>query len=294
MSLPISPETRNRVLAIGLFGLCAVCVAAPGSWQGGLRALALGAAGPPLRLAAAAHDGLRRAIDRLAALWASADELQRLRDENRALRQALARQTDQTRRAQAQLRDLEGFQAFRSLRPFRTLVVTPAHVLAADPSPWRHHLVVDRGRRDGVRPGAAAVWGHAIVGTVVDVRARVARVRLLTDSLGGLTVRIARTGDIGFLQGTGDRDGLLQLKWVTLRRPQEGDTLITAELDPVIPPGLVAGRIVETTDALRPVHYEARVRPSLDLHHLTDLLLVSYTPDDVEALIEEDPDDSHP
>jgi len=285
MALPISPATRNRVFAIAIVAFCAVCVAAPRPWHGGLRAFAVAAARPPLVLLAAAHDGLRRGIDRARSLWGAADEIERLRDENRALRQALARQVEETRRAQAQLRSLEGFQAYRATRPVRTLSVIPAHVLAADPSPWRHHLVVDRGAADGVRLGAAAVRGGAIVGTVTDLHPRAATVRLLTDSRGGLTVRIARSGDVGFLQGTGDRRTLLQLKWVTIRRPQEGDTLITAELDPRIPPGLVAGHVVEVAKAVRPIVYDARVRPVVPVGHLTDLLLVSYTPDDVEDLL---------
>ncbi len=286
MALPISTDTRRRIAAIALLALCAVSVAAPRPWHSRARGLALGAARPPHRALAAAHNGLRRALDRFALLWRSADQLRTLRDENRALREALARQADQTRRTRQQLRSLQAFQTFRASSPVRTLAALPARVLAADPSPWRHHLIVDRGSADGARLGAAAVSGHTIVGTVVDIRPHAATVRLLTDAAGGLAVRVAHTGHTGFLQGTGQRRGPLRLKWVALRPPQQGDMLVTAELDPIIPPGLVAGRVLQTATDVRPIVYEAPVAPLLTPDQLTELLLVTYTPDDVDDLLE--------
>ena len=288
MALPIAPATRNRLLAIGIIGFCAVCVAVPRPWHGSARGIALGAARPPHRALAAVHDGLRRAIGRCRALWADADELQRLRDENHALREALARQADQTRSARGQLRNLEGFQTFRTQSPIRTLTALPAAVVAADASPWRHHLIVNRGSVDGVRAGAAAVWGNSIVGTVVDVRRRAATVRLLSDSRAGITVRVARTGDVGLLRGASRPDGTLDLKWIHLQPIHDGDTIITAGIDPVIPPGLIAGRIVQASATRQPLFYQASVRPLLDLDRLTDLLLVAYSPDAIDDLLREE------
>ena len=264
MALPISTDTRRRIAAIALLALCAVSVAAPRPWHSRARGLALAAARPPHRALAAAHNGLRRALDRFALLWRSADQLRTLRDENRALREALARQADQTRRTRQQLRSLQAFQTFRASSPVRTLAALPARVLAADPS----------------------VSGHTIVGTVVDIRPHAATVRLLTDAAGGLAVRVAHTGHTGFLQGTGQRRGPLRLKWVALRPPQQGDMLVTAELDPIIPPGLVAGRVLQTATDVRPIVYEAPVAPLLTPDQLTELLLVTYTPDDVDDLLE--------
>lgn len=294
MPLRISPETRNRVIAIAIVTGCAVSVASQRPWHGGVRGIALAAGRPAQALLAAAHGGLTRALRRARDLWAAADELDRLRTDNRTLRETLARQLDELRQAQAALRSAEGFRDYRARCPVPTMTVLTAQVLAADPSPWRHYLVVDRGRADGVRPGAAAVWGGSIVGTVVEARARAATVRLLTDPRAGLTVRVARTGDVGLLRGAAERDGLLDLKWIHLQPIQAGDTIVTADRDPIIPPGLVAGRIVEASPARQPLFYKARVRPLLDLDRLTELLLVSCAPGDVDELLERQrPPDDH-
>ena len=286
--LPVTPTTRNRLAAIALLAACAVSVAAPRPWHAGARGTAQAALRPPLALLASAHAGLHTALGRIAALWRASDELQRLRDENCALREALARQADETRQARVRLRDLAAFQAARTEAPGRTLSVLAANVLAADASSWRHGLVIDRGTAHGVRLGAAAVWGSSIVGTIVAVRAHAATVRLLSDSRAGLTVRVARTGDVGLLRGAADGDGVLQLKWIHLQPIEVGDTVVTAGLDAVVPPGLVAGRIVEASRTRKPLFYHAGVRPLLGLRRLTELLVVSYRPDEVEELLEEE------
>lgn len=286
MPLPINPETRNRVIAIAIVAACAVSVASQRPWHGSVRGLAIAAARPAHVLLAAAHDGLVRALRRARGLWNASDELERLRAENRALREALARHDDEIRQAQVALRSVEGFRDYRARCPVRAMTVLAAQVLAADPSPWRHYLIVNRGQADGVREGAAAAWGGSIVGTVVDLRAHAATVRLLTDPRAGLTVRVARTGDVGLLRGAAQRDGRLDLKWIHLQPIQAGDTVVTADRDPVIPPGLIAGRIVEASPTRQPLFYKADVRPLLDLSRLTELILVSCAPDDVDELLD--------
>ncbi|MFP4055544.1 MAG: rod shape-determining protein MreC [Candidatus Brocadiia bacterium] len=288
MALHLRPTTRNRLLAAALLAACILSVASPGPWQHALRGRARRVARPPLRLFAASHDGLRLALDRLAALWSNADRLRRLEDENRALREALARQADELRHAQARLRDFSRFEDFLSTSLMRPLRILPANVLAADASPWRHTLVIDRGSRDGVRVGDPALWGHSIVGTVVARRPAAATVRLITDSRAGLKVRVARTGDVGLLRGVSEPHGLLRLKWVSLHPVEKDDLIVSSGQNPAIPPGLLAGQVASASPTRTPHFYEVRVRPLLDFARLTELLVVVYQTDDAQELLEDD------
>ncbi|MBM4033307.1 MAG: hypothetical protein FJ291_16200, partial [Planctomycetes bacterium] len=104
----------------------------------------------------------------------------------------------------------------------------------------------------------------------------------------GLKVRVARTGDVSVLRGTSDRDGSLQLKWLHLRPAVVGDLVVTAGLDPAIPPGLVAGRVVQAPETKEHLFYNVRVRPLIDLDRLTELLLVLYRAPDAEELLKEE------
>jgi rod shape-determining protein MreC len=287
MALALSSTAGKRLLAAAVLLACTLCVAAPRPWQEGVRGAAQAFARPPQRILADAHNGLSRFLGRIGELWSATDEVERLRQENQELREALARATDEAYQANVRLRSFSLFGEFRQEAPearFRTL---PASVLGVDASPWRRTIVVDRGSADGVREGTPAVWGKSIVGLVVAVRGSAARVRLLHDGLAGLKVRIAGTDYIGLLRGDGGRDGVLRLKWLHLYRPKPGDQVITSGQDVVIPRGLVAGQIVEVSEARDHLFYDVKVRPLIDLDRLTEVLLVVCPPSDAEELLSE-------
>ena len=284
----LSPPTRNRLLAALILAACAVSVVFPSTWQDRLRGMAQATAAPPLGLAAAGHNALRRAFDRLGALWGAADEVLRLREENRALREALARRADDEYRAETAQRDLDAFDTYRTGSLARPVAVVAANVVGADTSPWRHSLIIDRGSDDGLRIGAPAVWGTSIVGTIVALRRSAATVRLITDARSGLVVRLARTGDIGLLRGTSERDGHLQLKWIHLHPVEKGDMVITADRDPLVPPSLVVGQVVSASPTRQPLFYDVKVRPLINFDRFVELLLLIYKAEDVEELLKQE------
>ncbi len=284
MPFHMDPATRNRILAVLALAACALSLGRSGPWQQEVRGVALAPALAPLSLLARVRNALRGAADRLAALWESGDELARLRKEGRALRETIARLQSQLRRTEVRLRDFAAFERFRAKLPERTLRVVPADVVAVDPSPWRHEVIVNRGSNHGAAPGTPAVWGGSIVGLVVAVRPTAARVRLLNDPLAGLKVRIARTGDVGLLRGTGSPEGLLRVEWLHLNPPRAGDYLVTAGIDPAVPPGLLAAEVVRASGGKKHLFYEVSARPLIELDRLSELLLVVFVPGDVEAL----------
>jgi len=286
MALPFNPPVRNRLLALALLAFSAFCVAYPRPWHSSVRGTVHAAALPPQAAFATAHDAFRTALDRIANLWHAAERIEHLEHENRTLRETIARWTDEAHIANRRLRNFKGFEEFRHAALSRPVRVLPANVVGADPSPWRHNIIVDRGSTHGLRIGSPAVWGNSIVGTVVALRPTAASVRLLNDPLAGLKVRIARTGYVGLLRGTTASDAHLQLKWLTLdEQPTlKGDLVVTSELDPNTPPGLCAGAVSSVSKTRRHLFYDIKVRPLLDLDRLTEVLLVLYSADDIDDL----------
>jgi rod shape-determining protein MreC len=292
MALPIRASTRNRLLALAALALCAFSIAFPRTWQHTLRGTVHTLAQRPQWVLATTHNGLRHLLDRVATIWRATEELERLRQENRALREALARLTSEAHDARVRLRDFSAFREFGRTLPNLPVRVVPATVVGVDASSWRHSVVIDRGSADGLRVGTPAVWGSSIVGTVVTLRPRAATVRLLSDSRAGLKVRVVRPGDVGgdvgLLRGTAGRDGLLQLKWLHLRPASKDDLVVTSGLDRSIPAGLVAGRVVHAPQTRTHLFYDVKVRPLIDFHRLGELLLIIYAPSDAEELLEEE------
>ena len=278
---------RKRLLALAFLAACGFCVLSPRPWHDAVRGTAHSAAHTPLRVLAGGHASVGGLFRRLGDMWRATEEVGRLREENQALREALARLAAEAHDGAVRLRDFRVFDEFRHSLPRQPIQVVPATVLGADTSPWRQSLIVDCGSADGLRLGTPAVWGSSIVGTVVALRPHAATVRLLTDSRAGLKVRVARTGDVGVLRGTSERDGLLQLKWLHLHPASVGDLAVTSGLDPAVPPGLVAGQIVQAPQTKDHLFYDVRVRPLIDLGRLTEVLLIIYSAPDAEQLLEE-------
>jgi rod shape-determining protein MreC len=92
--------------------------------------------------------------------------------------------------------------------------VVAANVVAAGGS-YDDSITIDAGRDDGVKPDMTVLNGQGLVGSVTSVTATTATVLLSTDASVTVGVRLAGTGQIGVVSGTGKTmsgSGLLRLQ----------------------------------------------------------------------------------
>jgi len=92
--------------------------------------------------------------------------------------------------------------------------IVAANVIAASPA-YADTVTIDIGRQDGIKPNETVLNGSGLVGTVTAVSPRTATVLLTTDASATVGVRLAGTGLIGAVTGTGKRlssAGLLRLE----------------------------------------------------------------------------------
>jgi rod shape-determining protein MreC len=127
----------------------------------------------------------------------------------------------------------------------RTLI---AEIVRVDLDPFRQRVLVNKGTRDGVFRGQAALDANGIFGQVTRAGPVSAEIILITDPEHAIPVQVNRTGARTIALGTG-RSGLLTLPYL----PQNsdvvaGDLLVSSGLGGVYPPGYPVGRV---TDVLR-------------------------------------------
>lgn len=92
--------------------------------------------------------------------------------------------------------------------------IVAASVIAAGGS-YDDSVTIDAGRGDGIKPDMTVLNGQGLVGTVTSVNATTATVLLSTDASVTVGVRLAGTGEIGVVSGTGKAmtgSGLLRLQ----------------------------------------------------------------------------------
>lgn len=92
--------------------------------------------------------------------------------------------------------------------------IVPAAVIAAGAA-YDDSVTIDAGQLDGIKPDETVLNGQGLVGTVTSVNSTTSTVLLATDASVTVGVRLAGTGQIGVVSGTGKSmtgNGLLRLQ----------------------------------------------------------------------------------
>jgi rod shape-determining protein MreC len=165
------------------------------------------------------------------------EENERLRGRNLALSQDAQRFEAAQAEAQ-QLRRLIGAGEAVSVRSM------PAEILYAGRDPYSNKIFIDRGAKEGVKPGSPVADEGGIIGQVTRVHALTSEVALLTDPDQAIPVQVVRNGlrAVAFGGGTA---GTLELRFMAANAEiQNGDHLVTSGIDGVYPPGIPVATVV--------------------------------------------------
>lgn len=165
---------------------------------------------------------------------------------------ALKREMDiaRIRLAEAQATEQENRRLKALLRLAESQVepVAVARLIGSTASSTRRFAYLGAGRRDGVKVGMPVRSPRGVVGRVLEVGDRSARVLLLTDSESILPVRRARDEVVAFAEGRGD--GRLRIRLINLGvNPLEvGDVFVTSGAGGYYRPGIAVAVLTEKTE----------------------------------------------
>jgi rod shape-determining protein MreC len=195
------------------------------------------------------------------------------KSENEKLRKRIEQlevERNQLLEAEATNRRLQQLLEFRSRLPSGTVT---ASIIADSASSWFKSCLLDKGSADGVRKGMAVVTPLGIVGQVVAVTGRTAKVLLLSDPNSGVDVLVQRTRARGIVSGSLD-DGTT-LKYVKRSEDiQEGDRLVTSGLDGIFPKGIVVGTVIKVRKQTLGLFQYIEVMPAVSLTRTEEVLIV--------------------
>jgi len=147
-------------------------------------------------------------------------------------------------------------------------------------SNYSHEVVINKGLDAFVRPGyyVLSTQKDALVGIVSETSATAAKVRLLTDAMQSLEVRIRRDGtdkDIGAIMiGSGAND--CKISMIDQRQDiREGDTVYAASVLNKLDVPIVVGEVVRVRpDDLHPLLWDITVLPAEDMMHLDEVAVI--------------------
>jgi len=277
---------RNSKLLLGVLILAHLVVISRQVDGGGgtslLERVVFGALSPLQRLVAGGVGGVSDA-------WRSYVDLRGIDAENVRLKNRLAELETQLQQRQRLAQEAERLRSLLELRQILPLETITAEVMARDGLPWFRMLTVNKGLDAGVHLDTPVLSPTGVVGRVVAVGPRAARIQTLLDQACGVGAMVERSRASGVVSGkvgladSGASD--LVMNYVSaVADVQEGDVVVTSGLDGIYPKGLVVGR-VRSVGPPSGLFKEVIVTPSARFDELEEVLLVK-TERDVPLLTE--------
>ena len=198
------------------------------------------------------------------------NNLTAVHQENVQLREANARLqrwevvAHKLERENAALKDL------LSYRPGPLASFISARVVGGSGSAYVRALLLNAGSRDGVEKGHAVIDGTGMVGRVVEVGQRSARVLLLTDLNSRIPIMVGTTGDRAILAG--DNSDILYLDLLSPKADIDlGMRVTTSGHGGKLPSGLPIGRVSAVHEG------GVKVQPFVDFDRLEYVMVADWT-----------------
>ena len=148
-----------------------------------------------------------------------------------------------------------------------------ANVVGREPSFWNSSMMIDKGERDGIRPGMPVVNALGVVGKIVEAGRGTSKVILLTDPRFSVAALVQGPRESGLVSGT--LQGVCRMRYL---RPEAeirvGDKVITSKLSSSFPEGLLIGEVMMMDDSPKRPTVECLVRPSVAFSQIEEVLVI--------------------
>lgn len=118
-----------------------------------------------------------------------------------------------------------------------------AEILAVDTNTSRQIVILNKGSRDGVKPGLPVLDAKGVMGQIIDVGLMTSTVLLISDSKCAVPVRSDRTGERAILVGTNNMGRLSLINLPKTSTIAIGDLLVTSGLGRRYPEGYPVARV---------------------------------------------------
>lgn len=207
----------------------------------------------------------------------------------------LAGLQEQNERLEAQVRELElklqqtealerqvaELEAINGLNPPLELASVTARVYSSGASTYDHVRYILKGSNDGIAVGQSVIDEGGLIGRVDAVSPTTARVRLITDPVVAVGVRVQETGETGVVTGMGN-DTLRLDMFDATTAVTEGSVVVTDGSR--FPPGIVVGYVARSEDAEVDFVLRTEVTPAAGFSQLDYVkVIVGWSPLDAET-----------
>jgi len=216
---------------------------------------------------------IKNTIKSIEGFWINYFHLVDVRFENRRLK----REVDTYRRENYHYKELLAtHERLRRLLQFKEVIQRPvvtAQVVGVDPTGWFKSIIIDKGKRSGLKFDMPVVNASGVVGRIVSVSGDYAKVLLIIDQNSAVDCLLQRSRDRGIVKGvsseTCNLDYMAKSSDVAV-----GDMVVTSGLGGVFPKGLPVGQISKVSEGRGGLFRRIEIRPSVVFSKLEEVLVI--------------------
>ena len=196
-----------------------------------------------------------------------------VRNENTRLKQEI----NSFRRENSRYKELLAtHERLRKLLQFKEIIRRPvvaAQVIGLDPTGWFKSIIIDKGKRAGLKWDMPVVNASGVVGRIVSVSTDYAKVLLIIDQNSSVDCLTQQSRDRGMVKGLST--DVCKMDYMAKSNDAVvGDMVITSGLGGIFPKGLPVGRISRVKDVSGELFKEIEVSPSVDFSKLEEVLVI--------------------
>lgn len=152
--------------------------------------------------------------------------------------------------------------------------LVPAHVIAHDVSSDYFLIRIDKGERDGIRPGFGVISPNGLVGRVKRVTASYSDVLTLVDPTSNVDAIIQRSRARGIVSGQ-SKTLTCKMKYVDrLEDVAVNDTIVSSGFGTIFPKGLLVGFVTAVIPNSNGVLQTVTVKSAVDIYRLEEVFVV--------------------
>jgi rod shape-determining protein MreC len=160
-----------------------------------------------------------------------------------------------------------------------------SRVIGSEPNNFMSVLIIDVGKRHGIRVGMPVVTERGLVGHIRSVGLNWAKVLLIIDPSSSVAALVQSSRTPGIVSGRLGQD--LTMNYLAQgAQIAAGEVVLTSGMGGRYPKALVIGQIVEVEQNDIETFQRATVRPSVDFRQFeTVLVLTSFEPVDIQDIL---------
>jgi len=151
--------------------------------------------------------------------------------------------------------------------------VIATRVIGRSLDSWSSSVIIDKGKRNGIKRGMTVINYSGLVGRVIDTQEFTSKILLISDPNFAVSAIVQRSRQEGLVSGT------LGTHLVMRYLPEKsdiniGDVIVTSGLNEAYPKGLLIGTVVDIGKEFSGLSRYAIIKPAVNLSNIEEVLII--------------------